>query len=91
MSLLMCVPVCVCVRITDAVGEHICLNICAAGIGISHTQTVCGRIWAYLLSAGHPAADGRHQDGAEQDLSRMVDQQRDRDQRQMLIARKHDL
>lgn len=30
-----------------------------------------------LLPAGHPAADGRHEDGAEQDLSRMVDQERD--------------
>lgn len=32
---------------------------------------------AYLLPARHPAADGRHEDGAEQDLSRVVDQQRD--------------
>lgn len=45
----------------------------------------------YLLPTGHPATDGRHKDGAEQDLSRMVDQQRDWDQREVLIARKHNL
>lgn len=45
----------------------------------------------YLLPAGHPAAEGGHEDGAEQDLSRMVDQQRDRDEGQMLVALKHNL
>lgn len=46
---------------------------------------------AYLLPGGHPAADGRYEDGAQQDLSRVVDQQGDRDQREVLVACKHDL
>lgn len=50
-----------------------------------------GCVGTYLLAAGHPAADGRHQDGAEQDLSWMVDEQGDRDERQMLVALKHNL
>lgn len=48
-------------------------------------------VCVYFLSAGHPAADGRHEHGAQQDLSRMVDQQGNGDQREMLVACKHNL
>lgn len=50
-----------------------------------------GYVATYLLAAGHPAADGRNQDGAEEDLSWMVDEQGHRDERQMLVALKHNL
>lgn len=45
---------------------------------------------AYLLPVCHPVSDGGNQDGAEQDLRGVVDQERDRNQRQVLIALKHD-
>lgn len=65
------------------------IPVCLFCLYIHILGTFCS--CAYLLSAGHPAADGWYEDGAKQDLSRMVDQQRDRDQRQMLVALKHDL
>lgn len=45
---------------------------------------------AYLLPACHPVSDGGNQDGAEQDLGGVVDQERDWNQRQLLVALKHD-
>ena len=40
-------------------------------------EPVCVCVCVYLLPAGHPGADGRYQYGSQQDLSRVVDQQRD--------------
>lgn len=45
---------------------------------------------AYLLPVCHPVSDGGNQDGAQQDLGGVVDQERDRNQREVLVALKHD-
>lgn len=54
--------------------------------------SVCPRVRerAYLLPVCHPASDGGNQDGAEQDLGGVVDQEWDWNQRQLLVALKHD-